>query len=108
MLDAVRKVMSQQTVPVVKYAWCLENKGYDAYGAMLHPHIHGMYETADGAKIPHRQWNRAWDLWPKTAKELKKLGQGFRGGYHAPVKSEDAYEKYIKKDGGIGESKGLE
>jgi len=108
MLEAVRKVMSQQTAPVIKYAWNLECKGYDEFGAMLHPHIHGMYETATGGRIPNRQWHRAWDLWPESEKDVKKLGQGFRGGFHRPVESEEAYLEYIKKDGGIGESKGLE
>ena len=102
MLSAVRKVMSQKTTPVVKYAWYYEDKGRDDNGDPLHPHIHGMYETQTGGMIPTRQWQRAWSLWDPDG---KAMGQGFRGGYHRPVKFEEAYDEYIKKDGGMSESK---
>lgn len=104
MLGAVRKVMSQKTVPVVKYAWYYEDKGRDENGNAIHPHIHGMYETATHGRIPARQWCRSWDLWDENS----PMGQGFRGGYHRPVEHDEAYDDYIKKDGGMHESKGLE
>lgn len=100
MLAAVRKVMRQKTNPVIKYAWYYEDKGRDDFGDPLHPHIHGMYETADGSRIPTRQWQRAWEIWdPKV-----QMGAGFRGGYHRPVRFDEAYSNYIKKDGRMSES----
>lgn len=99
MIVAVKKVMAQQSQPVKKFAWYLESKGVDDTGAPLHPHIHGMYETVSGVKIKDQHWKRAWKLWDPSA----KLGAGFRGGYHRPVKSEEAYSEYIAKDGQLGE-----
>lgn len=103
MLCAVRKVMSQKSCPVKRYAWYYEDKGRDEHGDAIHPHIHGMYETESGHQIEAKHWKRAWDIWnPK-----KPLGSGFVGGYHRPVRSEEAYSDYIKKDGGMSESKGV-
>lgn len=103
MLSAVRKVMSQKSCPVKRYAWYYEDKGRDEHGDAIHPHIHGMYETDTGQQIEAKHWKRAWDIWnPK-----KPLGAGFVGGYHRPVRSEEAYSDYIKKDGGMSESKGV-
>jgi len=106
-IAAAQKIMSQKSQPVIKYAWWLEYKGFDADGVPIHPHIHGMYETADGRKIEDKHFRRAWPIWmekdPET-KKVKLLGAGFRGGYHRPVKSEEKYTDYIKKDGGISES----
>lgn len=104
MLTAVRKVMHQKSCPVVKYAWYYEDKGRDANGDPMHPHIHGMYETASGGRIETRHWKRAWAIWNPD----KPLGKGFQGGYHRPVRSDEGYQVYIKKDGGMGESQGLE
>jgi len=101
MIKAVRKVMSQQSCPVKKYAWYLE---YGDEELKQHPHIHGMYETETGGMIETKHWKRAWSIWnPKV-----KLGRGFRGGYHRPVRSEEGYSDYIKKDAGKNESFGLE
>lgn len=104
LLAAVKKVMSQKSQPPTRYAWYLEYKGKDDEGLPIHPHIHGMYELADGKKIEDKHWKRAWTIWdPKT-----KLGQGFRGGYHRPVKQEENYSDYIAKDGGVSESNNVQ
>lgn len=101
MVKAVRKVMSQKSCPVKKYAWYLE---YADEELKTHPHIHGMYETETQGMIETKHWKRAWPVWdPKV-----KLGKGFRGGYHRPVRSEEGYADYIKKDAGKNESYGLE
>jgi len=104
MLTAVRKVMNQKSNPVVKYAWYYEEKGRDDNGDPIHPHIHGMYETATGGRIEAKHWKRSWEVWD----EKKPQGTGFRGGYHRPIKHGEAYADYIKKDGGMNESNGLE
>lgn len=101
MLIAVRKVMSQKSDPVKSYAWYYEDKGKDENGDPIHPHIHGMYETEDGGRIERKHFKRAWPIWD----ENKPCGAGFRGGYHRPVKVEEAYSDYIKKDAGMHESK---
>lgn len=103
MLTAVRKVMAQKSNPVMKYAWYYEEKGRDENGDPIHPHIHGMYETATGGRIEKKHWKRAWDIWD----ESKAQGAGFRGGYHREVKLKENYSDYIKKDGGMSESAGL-
>lgn len=100
MLTAVRKIMVQKSQPVKYYAWYYEDKGRDAYGDPIHPHIHGMYETQDGKRIEAKHFKRAWKVWDPS----KPIGQGFQGGYHRPVKYDEAYSAYIKKDGGMSES----
>ena len=104
MIKAVEKVMNQKTRPAIKYIWYLENKGVNDEGEMIHPHIHGMYETATGGRIEAKHWKRAWPIWD----EKVRIGLGFRGGYHRPVKSEEGYSDYIKEDGGAHASFGLE
>jgi len=101
MICAVRKLLLQKSCPVIKYAWYLEYKPTpeDAYA---HPHIHGIYETVTGGRIEAKHFKRAWPIWD----EKSFLGKGFRGGYHRPIKSEEGYQEYIKKDGGISESGG--
>lgn len=100
MLAAVRKLMAQKSCPVTRYVWYVEDKGKDANGEPLHPHIHGMYETQSLGRIEAKHFKRAWPLWD----EKVRLGAGFKGGYHRPVKSEESYLDYVKKDGGICES----
>lgn len=100
MLAAVRKVMRQKSCTVKRYAWYYEEKGRDENGDPLHPHIHGMYETESGGRIEAKHWKRAWSIWD----ERKPMGKGFRGGYHRPVRSDEQYGDYIKKDGGMSES----
>lgn len=102
MLVAVRKLMSQKSCPVSKYAWYYEEKGRDDNNDPIHPHIHGMYETETGGRIEAKHFKRAWQVWD----EKKPMGAGFRGGYHRPVKHDERYEEYIKKDNGMSESKG--
>lgn len=97
MIFAVRKIMEQKSQPVKKFAWYLEYKDEDTKS---HPHIHGMYETETGRRIEKKHWQRQWKIWDETL----PLGQGFRGGYHRPVRSDEAYNKYIAKQGGIGDS----
>lgn len=104
MLTAVRKVLSQKSCPVVKYAWYYEEKGRDENGDPIHPHIHGLYETETGGRIEKKHWKRAWAIWD----EGKPLGAGFQGGYHRPVRHDEGYDAYIKKDGGMSESYGME
>jgi len=96
MIRAVRKVMSQKSCPVKRYAWYLE---YGNKELKEHPHIHGMYETESGGVIEKKHWSRAWKIWDPAT----KLGAGFRGGYHRPVRSEEDYDDYIRKQNGIGE-----
>jgi len=98
MLEAVRKIMSQKSCPVARYAWYLEDKGKDDNGIPLHPHIHGMYETLTHGRIEKKHWKRAWPIWDEST----KMGQGFRGGYHRPVRVEESYDQYMKKDNGVG------
>lgn len=98
MLKAVDKVMTQKSCPVAQYSWYLEYKGVDEEGLPIHPHIHGMYETESQGRIEAKHFKRAWPIW----KESVAQGAGFRGGYHRPVKAEESYKDYIKKDGGIG------
>jgi len=106
LLAAVKKVMNQKSQPPIRYAWYLEYTGKDDEGLPIHPHIHGMYELADGKKIEDKHWKRAWTIWKKPEPDgtVKILGQGFRGGYHRPVKQEENYSDYIAKDGGVSES----
>lgn len=105
MIAAVKKVLTKQkSKKVIKYAWYLEYGGHDEEGLPNHPHIHGMYETDDGYRIEQKHFIRAWPIW----KESKSAGAGFRGGYHRPVKHDEKYNAYIKKDGGIGESYNVE
>lgn len=104
MLTAVRKIMHQKSCPVVKYAWYYEEKGRDEHGDPIHPHIHGMYETESGGRIESKHFKRAWEIWDPS----KPMGQGFKGGYHRPVRSDEGYSDYIKKDGGMSESYGMD
>lgn len=93
MIKAVTKIMNQQSIPVKKFAWYLE---YGDEEQKAHPHIHGMYETETGGRIESKHFKRAWKIWdPKY-----KMGAGFRGGYHRPVRDNECYDDYIKKDGG--------
>jgi len=110
MIAAARKVMRQKSCPVKKYAWYLEYKGVDEAGLPAHPHIHGMYETESGYKIEEKHFARVWKIWRQKDKngDVIMLGSGWRGGYHEAVHDTAAYKDYIKKDGGIGESNGLE
>lgn len=96
MIEAVRKIMKQKSCPVVRYAWYLE---YGDKENKTHPHIHGMYETESGGVIEKKHWKRAWKIWDPAV----KLGAGFRGGYHRPVRLEENYSDYIKKDMGLCE-----
>lgn len=101
MIKAARKIMNQKSCPVKKYAWYLE---YGDPEQQLHPHIHGMYETESEGRIEAKHFKRAWKIW----NEKQKLGKGFRGGYHRPVRSEEGYSDYIKKDNGKNEWYNLE
>lgn len=91
MVCAVRKIMGQKSCPVNKYAWYLE---YGDYETKTHPHIHGMYETATGGRIETKHWKRYWKIWDPSV----RMGEGFRGGYHRPVRLDENYQQYIKKD----------
>jgi len=104
MLTAVRKIMTQKSCPVIKYAWYYEEKGRDGNGDPIHPHIHGIYETESGGRIEAKHFKRAWSIWD----EKKPMGQGFRGGYHRTVKHNESYRDYIEKDGGMSETRGYQ
>jgi len=99
LLIAARKIMTQKSNKVKRYAWYYEDKGKDDNGDPLHPHIHGIYETETGGRIHSKHFQRAWKIWD----EKKPMGQGFRGGYHRPVASEDNYDVYIRKSNMLGE-----
>lgn len=109
MLKAVKKIMGQKSCKVKKYAWYYEDKGIDEWGAPLHPHIHGMYETESGGKIEDKHWKRYWPIWKQKDADgnVIQLGAGHTGGYHRPVRSDEKYSQYIKKDGGMGASYGF-
>ena len=104
MLIAVRKIMTQKSCPVARYAWYYEDKGRDENGDAIHPHIHGMYETETLGRIEKKHWKRAWSIW----NEDTRIGAGHIGGYHRPVKHDEAYDDYIKKDGGMSETMNIE
>lgn len=95
LIGAAKKLMSQKSCPVKRFAWYLEYKDEGK-----HPHIHGMYECENGGRIEAKHFKRAWPIW----NEKERLGMGFRGGYHRPVRHNEAYSDYIAKDGGVGES----
>lgn len=100
MIKAVKKLMKQKSCPVKKYAWYLE---YGDADGKKHPHIHGMYETDTGGRIETKHFKRAWKIWDPDY----KMGAGFRGGYHRPVKLEEQYTDYIKDYGNntVGENR---
>lgn len=90
MITAIRKIMSQKTVPVDKYAWYLE------YTENGQPHIHFLYISDTGGRIHAKIFKRYWKHWD----EHVKVGKGHRGGFHKPVNSLMAYSEYISKDSG--------
>lgn len=92
MIEAANKLMTQKSCPVKKFAWYQEKAGEE------HVHIHGMYETFSEGRIEAKHFKRAWPIW----NEKQKLGMGFRGGYHRPIRAEEAYSEYISKEHGIG------
>lgn len=95
MICAIKKIFSQNTCPVKRYVWYVE---YQDNGL---PHIHFIYETESSGRIHSKVFKRYWKVWD----ESKRLGNGFRGGYHKVVDSETAYLEYIEKDGGRHENK---
>jgi len=96
MITAVRKIMAQKSNPVKYFAWYLEYKEN-----LTHPHIHGMYETETKGRIEAKHWQRGWPIW----NEKQALGQGFRGGYHRPVRDNEGYSQYIDKDNHLGHAR---
>ena len=92
MIKAAMKVMGQKSNPVKRFVWYLE---YADEEIRKHPHIHGMYETNDGGRVEAKHWKRAWPVW----NEKLRLGAGFRGGYHRPVRAEESYLQYVAKCG---------
>lgn len=91
MIEAVRKLMRQKTNPVKRYAWYLE---YTENGL---PHIHFIYETESGGRIIEQTFKRCWPIWNSES----ACGRGHRGGYHKHCADEEAYLKYIEKDGNV-------
>lgn len=100
MIKAVEKVLNQKSCPVKKFAWYLE---YGDLEEKRHPHIHGMYETESSGRIEAKHWKRAWRIWD----EKTRMGNGFRGGYHRPVRDDEAYDDYIRKQNGRGGQKNI-
>lgn len=90
MVHAMTKIFSQQTCPVKRYVWYVEQTDNGM------PHIHFIYETDAGGRIHQKVFKRYWKIWD----ESQKIGRGHRGGYHKPVESETAYLEYIEKDSG--------
>lgn len=95
LIRAARKIMGQKSCPAIRYAWHYEDKGVDPDGNPIHPHVHGMYETASGGRIEAKHFKRAWKIWDESSRQ----GLGFRGGYHRPAFAEEGYLKYIAEDG---------
>lgn len=91
MVIACRKIMAQKSCPVKYFAWYVEYRDVEQLTGY---HIHGIYETESGGRIEAKHFMRAWRIWD----EKVALGKGFRGGYHRPVRSEEGYKDYIKKD----------
>lgn len=95
MVQAIRKVLKgQKTCPVKRFSWYLE------YTEANLPHIHFIYETPTGGRIPAKVFKRAWPIWDEHA----KMGAGHRGGYHRVVSDAEGYLKYIEKDKGRHET----
>lgn len=94
------KVMGQKSCPLKAFAWYLE---YGEPATKTHPHIHGMYETESGGRIERKHFKRAWAIWDETI----RMGAGFRGGYHRPVRHNEHYSDYIQKQNGTGDSFGV-
>lgn len=95
MVQAIRKVFKgQKTCPVKRFSWYLE------YTEANLPHIHFIYETPTGGRIPAKVFKRAWPIW----NERREMGAGHRGGYHRVVSDSEAYMKYIQKDKGRHET----
>jgi len=78
-----------------KYAYVLE---HTANGT---PHIHGVYQTKSGRRIASKYFKRYHDLWTENPKDpgYIKMGNGFKGGYHQKVRSDQSYEGYLEKEG---------
>jgi len=72
-----------------KYAYVLEHTEKGT------PHIHGIYSTKSGRRIAAKYFARYWPLWD----EKKRMGQGFQGGYHGPVRHGESYTGYLEKEG---------
>ena len=64
------------------------------------PHIHGVYSTKSGRRIAAKYFARYWPLWD----EKKRMGQGFQGGYHGPVRHGESYTGYLEKEGVVVKS----
>ena len=90
MCHAINKIMTQKTVPLKRYAWYVEKTDAGL------PHIHFIYETTTGGRIHKKIFERYWKIWDEDI----AIGRGHRGGFHEAVVHEDAYAKYIAKDGG--------
>lgn len=99
MVGAMRKIFTQQTVPVKRWAW------YREYTKNGLPHIHFCYETETGGRIHKKIFQRYWKIWDEPRNQTGR--GGFPGGYHSPAKSEIAYLEYMSKDGGRCANKGF-
>jgi len=90
MVQAIKKIFSQQTCPVKRYIWYLE------FTKANQPHIHFIYETESGGRIHQKVFERYWKKW----NEEIEVGKGHRGGYHESCHDELKYKEYIEKDKG--------
>lgn len=63
------------------------------FGADGRSHVHGWYHLLGGLKITDKNFKRAYPRWNPR----KKLGRGFEGGHHAPLKSVSNFSGYIEK-----------
>lgn len=98
MVNAIKKIFRQKSVPVKKYVWYLE---YTKDGT---PHIHFVYETFTGGRITQQVFKRNWKWW----NESEPVGRGHQGGYHKHCHAEDEYLEYISKDKGRHENKWID
>lgn len=72
-----------------RWAYVLE---YTSQGV---PHIHGVYHTPSGRALSTKTIKYHWPLWNPSI----PMGDGFQGGYHAPVRHGQSYEDYMSKEG---------
>lgn len=88
MVNAISKIFTQQTCPV------LEAEAYLEYQTSGAPHIHGYYRCDKGHRIYTKIFKRYWPLW----NEAKKCGKGHQGGFHEVMKT-DKYKGYMAAEG---------
>lgn len=88
MIFAVKKILEQQTCPVI------EGEAYLEYTEAGRPHIHGWYRCDKGHRIYQKIFKRYWPEWSEDDKQ----GKGNKGGYHKEMKT-NRYKDYASAEG---------